>query len=143
MHLTLGLSAQPGYDWIVEGLAEYYSLELLARSGTISAQRYKLAKADLAKWAKSSGPLCQRKSTGATTARATIVLSALNKEIRSRSEGAADLDDVVRELTRGNGLIGLESLTGIAEQLAGGNLDTLKIDNLPGCRSISTASTRK
>jgi len=143
MHLTLGLSAQPSYDWIVEGLAEYYSLELLARSGTISAGRYKLAKADLAKWAKSSGPLCQRKSTGATTARATIVLSALNKEIRSQSEGAADLDDVVRELTRGNGHIGLESFTGIAEQLAGGNLDTLKIDNLPGCRSISTASARK
>lgn len=142
MHLALGLSSQPGYDWIVEGLAEYYSLELLARSGTISAGRHKLAQADLAKWAKSAGPLCQRKSTGATTARATIVLRTLNEEIRRRSEGTADLDDVVRELTRGNGRIDLELFAGIAEELAGSPLDALKIDDLPGCRSISTASAQ-
>lgn len=142
MHLALGLSAEPGYDWLVEGLAEYYSLELLARSGTISAVRYKLAKADLAEWATSAGPLCQSQSTGATTALATTVLSALDKEIRSQSEGAANLDDVVRELTRIDSVIDLKLFAGIAEKLAGSKLDTLDIATLPGCRSISTTRTQ-
>ncbi len=140
MHLTLGLSADDGYDWILEGLAEYYSLELLGRSGTISDARYKLAKADLVEWAKSAKSLCKQTSTGATTALATTILSAVNEDIRSRSEGNADLDDVVRELTRVDGPIGLETLSDIAEQFARHKLDVLHIDNLPGCRNISSAS---
>jgi hypothetical protein len=140
MHLTLGLSADDGYDWIVEGLAEYYSLELLGRSGTISDARYKLAKADLVEWAESATSLCQQTSTGATTALATKILSAVNQDIRSGSEGNADLDDVVRELTRVNGPIGLRTLSDVAEQFAGHKLDVLHIDNLPGCRNISSAS---
>ena len=35
--------ATGGADWIVEGIAEYYSLELLRRSNTISERRYKKA----------------------------------------------------------------------------------------------------
>jgi hypothetical protein len=142
MHVALGLSADDGYDWILEGLAEYYSLELLGRSGTISDARYKLAKAGLVEWATSATLLCRQTSTGATTALATTILSALNEEIRSRSQGNADLDDVVRELTRVDSPIGLNTLTDIAEQLAGHKLDVLHIDNLPGCRNISSASLK-
>jgi len=39
IHIALGTGAEAGADWVVEGLAEFYSLELLARSGTISVQR--------------------------------------------------------------------------------------------------------
>src|SRR5690606_21947056 len=34
VHVGLGVGAGHGADWVVEGLAEYYSLEMLRRSGT-------------------------------------------------------------------------------------------------------------
>jgi hypothetical protein len=43
MHIALGSGADEGMDWIVEGLAEYYSLVILHRSGTISDRRYAAA----------------------------------------------------------------------------------------------------
>ena len=136
LHLTLGLSATSGYDWIVEGLAEYYSLELLRRSGTISARRFTRAKADLATWAMSATELCKGSSTGATTALAVGVLADLDDEIRNLSAGTASLDDVTRRLVQVDGRVDLEILTTIAGEIAAGNLDTLHIDKLPGCRTL-------
>ena len=138
MHLSLDLSADDGLDWIIEGLAEYYSLELLNRSGTISASRYALAQADLAHWAASATTLCRQSSTGATTALAVGVLSALDQEIRDRSDGNASLDDVVRELTALGKRIDLVELAEIAERFVGAKPDALHIDKLPGCRNIAT-----
>ncbi len=43
VHVASGLHGTGGADWIVEGLAEYYSLELLRRSNTISEQRFDAA----------------------------------------------------------------------------------------------------
>ena len=59
MHMALGLDSEDDYDWIIEGLAEYYSLQLLARSGTISAARYAMAEEDLAEWAREATALCR------------------------------------------------------------------------------------
>ena len=39
VHIALGIRGDEESDWIVEGLAEFYSLETLRRSGSISAQR--------------------------------------------------------------------------------------------------------
>ena len=47
-HAVTGVRAGPGGDWVVEGLAELYSLELLVRSKTISKARYRKALAGLA-----------------------------------------------------------------------------------------------
>lgn len=139
MHLTLAQSAVEGYDWIVEGLAEYYSLELLRRSGTISESRYALATADLADWANSAVTLCGKSSTGATTALAVGVFSALDAEIRNRSDGSANLDDVVRELLLTGDNVDLSMLNDIVTQLTGSKSDVLHIDELPGCRNIAIA----
>src|SRR5262249_49232684 len=40
MHASLGISGGTRGDWIVEGMAELYSLELLRRSKTVSRTRY-------------------------------------------------------------------------------------------------------
>jgi len=136
MHLSLGLSARSGYDWITEGLAEYYSVELLHRSGTISKARYARAKADLATWARSASALCQPSSTGATTALAVGVLTALDEEIRSLSKGSASLDDLARRLVQIDGRVDLDRLASIATELAGNKPDALHIDKLPGCRTL-------
>lgn len=140
MHLSFGLSAKNGFDWIVEGLAEYYSLEILNRSGTISDSRLAHAKSDLADWAKTASTLCRQTSTGATTAMAVGKFSALNEELHENSAGEASLDDVVRELTRAGTAVDLNRLTEVAESLVGDELDTLHINNLPGCRNIASGN---
>jgi hypothetical protein len=139
MHLLLRLSDADGYDWIVEGLAEYYSLELLHRSGTISDERYAIARADTAEWASSATELCSPVSSGATTALAVTIFDALNREIEEKTESVAGLDDVARKLRRSDKDIDLALLIETGEQVAGNKLDTLHIDNLPGCHNIAPA----
>jgi hypothetical protein len=141
IHMALGLTAQDGYDWIVEGLAEYYSLQLLQRSGTISSARYATAKADLSDWAKTAGNLCGQTSSGATTALAVTVLDALNDEIVEKSAGEMSLDDVTRELWRLGEKTNLEQLNAIAGQLIGHKPDALHSDRLPGCRTIASLNS--
>lgn len=142
MHLLLRLSADAGYDWIVEGLAEYYSLEILHRSGTISDKRFAIARADTAEWANSATSLCLPVSSGATTALAVTLLSALNDEIEERTDGAANLDDVARALRHADRNVDLAMLVDTVEQIAGHKADTLHIDKLPGCRNIASVNRK-
>ncbi len=136
MHLSLGIKAEPNFDWIIEGLAEYYSLELLARSGTISQTRYAGATAGLAEWAKSASTLCGGSSTGATSALAVTVFRALDAELREVTGGDVSLDDVVRRLWRAESAVNIASLAQAVEQLSGHKSDVLHTDRLPGCPRI-------
>ena len=137
LHISLGLSAEPGYDWIVEGLAEYYSLAVLRRSGSISDERHAQARQDLEEWSGEAQTLCAPTSTGAITAKAVGVFFALDRELRKATEGEASLDDVTRRLWSAGSKVTLATLTQAAEEVAGQNLDTLHMDNLPGCRTIA------
>lgn len=143
MHSTLRITTKPGYDWIVEGLAEYYSLELLRRSGSISQSRHSIAMREQARWSKSAKKLCQPASSGAVTALAVVVFAALDAEIRETTENAASLDDLLRQLQFSPQPADLQSLTQIAEQLSNAKSNALHIDNLPGCRNISPSSQEK
>ena len=64
VHIALGIRGDEESDWIVEGLAELYSLETLRRSGGISEQRYKQALKHLSQWAKRSPTLFGSHSNG-------------------------------------------------------------------------------
>lgn len=140
MHVSLAITAARGYDWIPEGLAEYYSLELLRRSGSISARRYERAMADLADWATQANSLCAATSTGATTAMAVTIFKEMDREIRKRSDAVAGLDDVVHRLWHHSGYMDLARLSAIVEQVAGGGLDVLQDDRLPGCQSFDPST---
>ena len=142
MHLALGIDAAEGYDWISEGLAEYYSLELLQRSGTISNSRYERARADLAEWAKQAEELCRHNSSGPVTAKAVTVFERLNREMRRVSDGAANLDDLVQALVSRQGKADLATLRDMAESLAGHELESLRPDRLPGCGAADSATAR-
>lgn len=133
MHVGLGLAAAEGADWIVEGLAEYYALEILRRSGTISRKRYQDAHAGLADWGKKSKKLCSRQSSGSTTARAVGVLKAVNAEIGKESNGLSSLDDVLRALVKFEGRISLDEFRTLVEELTGRSVASLQAKNLPGC----------
>jgi hypothetical protein len=137
MHTALGISARDGFDWIVEGFAEYYSLELLRRSGTISQKRFATALQDQVEWSRSADRLCQFSSTGAVTALAVTVMATIDQEIQNKTEGAASLDDLLGLIRQHEQPLDLLSLTQAFEQLAGGRSEALDIKNLPGCRSIA------
>jgi len=139
LHVSLAMTAVSGYDWILEGLAEYYSLELLRRTGSISAARHSKALNSLARWATQAETLCAPASTGATTALAVTVFRNMDREIQERSEGAASLDDVVRQLWHSSADIDLAHLSAVAGEIAGGKLDALHGDKLPGCPDIAGA----
>ncbi len=137
MHTALSTHASKYADWIIEGFAEYYSLELLRRGGAISDRRYAAAIAAQANWSKQAGALCAASSTGPTTALAVTVLHALNEEIVTKTRGANSLDDVLRKVASSPNPIDLATLSGIAAELIGTASDALHIDKLPGCSKIA------
>jgi hypothetical protein len=98
VHTLLRVKPGRGGDWIVEGLAERYSLEVLRRSGTLSAARYESALAGLRERAKRGGRLRVKAVEGDTRARAVVVMNELDAEIRAATADARSLDDVVRAL---------------------------------------------
>ncbi len=135
IHLGMGVDAVTGADWIVEGLAEYYGLEILRRSGTISEKRYQTAKSELANWGKSARTLCAASSTGAVTARAVTLFAKLNHEIRTSSEREYDLDDVLRRLASSRGKISVQKLREMVADLAGEEVEVLSDKDLNNCEN--------
>lgn len=140
MHMAIGLDSTAGYDWIVEGLAEFYSLQLLSRSGTISASRYAAAQEHLAAWARDATRLCGDPSTGPRTALAVGVLTRLDAEIVQATNGTASLDDLTRNLLARGERLDLAGLVAAATAILGHKPDALHSDNLPGCRNIDSES---
>ena len=137
MHVALEIDAATGYDWIVEGLAEFYSLELLRRSGTISKLRHEAALEQLEEWSASARNLCRRSSTGPTTALAVMTFRDLDRELGATTNGKVQLDDLVPLLWDRNAPVDVDALQGAFEQLAGRKSDTLHKDALPGCSTLA------
>ena len=133
IHVALGRGAASGSDWIVEGLAEFYSLEILRRSGTITAERFRDTMQSLSEWARDSDTLCGKRSSGPTTARAVAVFAALDQELRTANEDAGGLDDVIRALAQSDAKITIDSLVQIATKILGTAPDSLSPEKLPGC----------
>ena len=98
VHVALTIDTTPKADWIVEGLAEYYSLELMRRAGTISDRRFQRALKTLAEWGREAPGLAGDNATGAVTALAVGVMHCLDQEIQERTEGKTNLDDIVDRL---------------------------------------------
>ncbi|MWV15806.1 hypothetical protein F3I16_07045 [Pseudomonas sp. L-22-4S-12] len=87
-------------DWISEGLAEYYAIELMRRAGGMSEDRYQAIRKKLIGWSKPVESLRTEESNGAVTARAVLLLQELDREIRKHTNNQRSLDDVTRGLMR-------------------------------------------
>ncbi len=95
VHVALGIRGDNESDWIVEGLAEFYSIQTLRRSGGIGQKRYEQAMDNPEEMGASAHRrYSPRASTGATTARAVLVFQQADAEIRAVTNGAKSLDDV-------------------------------------------------
>ena len=134
VHVAMRIHGDRESDWMVEGFAEFYSLETLRRSGGISEQRYEEAIQRLANWGARQPDLFSKHSSGAQTARAVIVLKAADDEIRKLTQGRASLDDVARELATRRGEVSLEMLQSIAQKVAGQPLQSLDRMRLTGVK---------
>lgn len=116
VHVAVGAPAGPREDWLIEGLAEYYSLEILRRSGSISKRRYEQTLKNLAAWAKREKGQLTSPSAAADTARAVGVLVSIRKELAKA--GGRDFDAVARELVE-SGHVDRENLAALLQQALG------------------------
>ncbi|MFA0812020.1 hypothetical protein [Microbulbifer epialgicus] len=130
VHVGTGIHGDDESDWIVEGLAEFYSLEILRRTGGISEIRYQEAMEKLAQWGEKAPSLLVKRSSGPITARATGVMLELDKEIRNASGGKASIDDVARELASTRGEVTLKHFRALSEKAAGRPVKALATENL-------------
>lgn len=97
-HAVTRIRGARGDDWIAEGLAEYYSIELPRRAGLLSASRFEKALAWMERFSRGVDRLRARRANARITARAVLLLHELDREIGAHSGGKASLDDVVRAL---------------------------------------------
>lgn len=119
VHVALGQSAFDNADWIDEGLAEYYGLQLMLRSGTISKARYEKSIQKLDAWGDDVKTLCGSESKGRVSARATVIIHRLNAEIIGSTSGRHNFDDVIRVLVKDSRKINTEQLKLIVRNLTG------------------------
>jgi hypothetical protein len=100
VHLFTRIRHTDKSDWIAEGIAEFYAIELVRRAGGMSEYRYQAIRKHLQTWSKDVKTLRGSSSTGPMTARAVLLLQDLDQEIRKRTDNQRSLDDVTRGLMR-------------------------------------------
>lgn len=128
VHVFSRIRSRERSDWLVEGLAEYYAIELVRRAGGLNEDRYQKVRQHLIKWSKPVKSLRTNRATGPVTARAVLLLQELDREIRQQTKGTTQprsLDDVTR------GLMRLEKATTqdfieISENVMGGPSEVLQ-----------------
>ena len=105
-------------DWIAEGLAEYYGLIAIHRSGGMSDARFATSKEALKNWSKAVRTLSMQRSTGEITARAVLLFIELDQEIKA-SNKSRSIDDVTRLLLKQSGRVSVEDLRAAASKVLG------------------------
>jgi hypothetical protein len=83
-------------DWISEGFAEYYAIELVRRAGGMSDERYQALQAKLSKDSQKVTTLRGEQISPAQLSKAVMVLQELDREIRLKTRNKRSLDDVLR-----------------------------------------------
>lgn len=123
VHIVTGIRDEEGYDWIPEGLAEFYAVELLRRSGGMTEERYGKVRDFMQEWSKDIETLRAKDSTGPRTARAALFFQELDAEISASTDENKDLDDVVRLLMQKR-RVNADDLREASQSVAGGALET-------------------
>ncbi len=123
-HVITGLHGNERSDWIAEGIAEFYSIEIPWRAGGMTAKRHDKVYADLTAWSREIKSLRSNRASGKITARAVLLLRDLDAQLRKKSAGKLDLDDLVQKL-RALDQVSTAVFIQTAEGLAGGRLASL------------------
>ena len=87
-------------DWISEGFAEYYAIELVRRAGGMSDERYESLHGKLVKASQKVTTLRGEQVNPAQVSKAVLLLQELDREIRLQTRNKRSLDDVMRGAMR-------------------------------------------
>jgi predicted metalloprotease with PDZ domain len=90
------INDQQRSDWISEGFAEYYAIELVRRAGGISDERYESLQKKLAKDSQKVTTLRGEQVSPAQVSKAVVLMQELDREIRLKTRNKRSLDDVLR-----------------------------------------------
>ena len=123
VHSFMHARAGKDGDWIVEGVAEYYSLALLRRSRTFSKRRYEKSLEKLAKKGRKAGDLRSPKADAAIAAQGAVLMAELNEKILRATGKKKSLDDVVRVLARERKSVETARFQEIVKEVAGTGFD--------------------
>lgn len=123
-HTFTRVTGRKGHDWIAEGFAEFYAIHLPLRSGLVSESRFDRTLRSLARRGRDIKHLPASRSTGDRTARAVLLLHALDEELRERSDGERSLDDLTRALMKKR-RVSTDEVIRQAEKLLGGDSKVL------------------
>ncbi len=130
VHVVTGIKAEKGGDWIVEGIAEYYSLKLMWRSGTLTDKRYKDSFRKYEKWGLDAERLDVDVARGPVTARAVGIMRKLDREIHRKTRRQKSLDDVVRLLVAARQKVNTDRLRQAVADVMGAQAKSLSDDQL-------------
>ena len=137
VHVAMGVAGPDHDDWVVEGLAEYYSIKILRTSGTLSNRRLELALDDLKSWGEQVSDLFVRNASGEVTARAATLLAELDLWLMENSPDGRGLDDVVAAMIEADQIYSYRSLCTAARDVMGGSVPILSPDNVPGAPKLA------
>lgn len=114
LHTAVGARADDDADWIVEGLAEYYSIALLTRTGTLSEER---------------GEEALDHVRHRSTARGIRFFRELDAKIRANApQGDKSLDDVLRVMAARHRAFSVEMLREAIREGTGFSLEELGVE---------------
>ena len=136
-HAVTRIRGAKNDDWIAEGLAEYYSIELPRRAGLLSASRFEKALAWMKRFGSGVDHLRVRHSTGAITARAVVLLHELDREIAAKTNGNANIDAVVARADPDARGLARRSARGRASACFGAPSQVLQFAAARGGRALS------
>lgn len=135
VHVAMSVAGDDHDDWIVEGIAEFYSFELMRRTGAISQRRFAQAVEDLEDWGKKADDMFLQQANGPVRARAAVVMHRLDTAISKATRGTSGLDNVVRSLLATGSALTYAVLCNAVRDLAPPALETLSGKYVPGARA--------
>lgn len=114
-------------DWISEGFAEYYAIELVRRAGGMSDERYENLHGKLVRTSQKVTTLRGERINPAQVARAVVLLQELDREIRLKTHNKRSLDDVLRGAMR-LGDIDTQAFVQLSESVINGSSKVLSTE---------------
>ncbi len=120
IHVLMPIPTADVHDWIDEGIAEYVTLEILRRSGTISPERFDATMAKFDRHAQGIDDLATTQATGAITARAVTIFHDVDNELQALSNGEIDIFDLIRRLMTDGKPVEPPDLRRVTTELTGG-----------------------
>lgn len=122
-HVAQPFHGTPDADWMVEGLAEYYSLELQRRGGMLTARQFTKGLEYFARHGVWNVDMRKQQDNQATSNSAPLILWALDQRIQRETAGKKRLDDVVRLLSEKEDRVDTAKFRAAVHQVTGKRLD--------------------